>query len=391
MKILFFLILLSLTAWSQTPQLSQPGGEESWLQFLDNRRLTVDEGNGFWLWDVGQRRLVAHPQGLKRILQLTASPDHRYLIASDYPSCARVYRFSDCRPLYAYQPQNPNPDGSYEIQFSSDGSSMLLLGASHGASNPDPRVRQVDLASGREIRSFDFGHKRANRNSILCGPRMRMARAAGTRLQLWDLKSGRQMAQSTLPENFPRLSPDAEGFVCDTGQHKALYAWDDLHKIRDLDPDLSNEQPRASPDGKLHWSKDEQFFKVTRDSDQKVIYQGPASHMLENWLSLGFQIYPNQPSNRVDPVYDFDGRKIGTLPRVMLGYPDHGLISDQPGYGGPLTLYDYRKIKPVGHLSFATPPAYSPNGKVMAVLTRKGVLLIDISATLAVGRIVPCP
>lgn len=390
MRMFLLLLLLRLPVWSQTPQLPQPGSSETWVEFIRNRWVTVNEGNGFWLWDVERRKLIAHLQGLERILELAASPDHRFLVATDYPSCARVYRLADGHPLYVYQPEHPNSQGSYEVQFSSDGRAMLLLGGSHGASNPDPRLRQIDLTSGRELRSFDFGQKRSNPNSILSGPQMRMARAAGTKLEIWDLKSGLRLAQRPLPEDYPQLSSHPEGVVCQTNHHKALYSWADLHKIRELPPPENTQPPVLSPDGKFSWSKDETSFKVTRLSDQKILYQGPPSQMLENWLSLGFQIYLNQPDTTVGPVYDFEGKELGSLPRILLGYPEHLLVTNQPGYGGPLTFYDYKKVKAIGHLAFATPPAYSADGKTMAVLTRKGVLLLDIRASLSAGKLVPC-
>lgn len=389
MRIILLLLLLSLQVWAQTPQLAQPGDYEYYVHFLGNRLLTVETSRQFWVWDVAGRKLLANPQGLQRLLNLAGNPNNRYLVATDYPSCARVYSLPEGRPLYVYQPASPVQDGSYQVQFSSDGSSMLLLGSAHGPVNCDPQVRQVDLATGREIRSYDFGHKRGNQSSILCGKNMLMARAAGTKLQLWDLKSGNKIREISLPDSGPDLRTHSEGIKCRTGNHTTLYSWEDLHKIRELEPASGIDQPAQSPDGKLSWSQDEEAFKVTRNADQKVIYQGPTSHSLEKWLTLGFQIYPNQPENRVDPVYDLEGKKIGTLPRIMIGYPDHPLITDQSGYGGPTSIYDYQKLKLLLRLPFATQPAYSPDGKILAMLTKTGVLLIDIPATLAAGKIVP--
>jgi len=384
MRILLILFLLTLNVLAQTPQLPQPGGYEEYVDFLSNRLLGVSNSSEYRLWDVRTRRLLAHQTGLTRTLDRAASPDGRYLVITDYPSSAQVYALPEFRRLYTYQPVNPNADGSYEVHFSSDGRSMLLLGAAHGPVNTDSFVRQVDLASGREIRKYDFGHKRSNRSSIATGKGMRMARSAGSKLQLWDLKTGRKLKEIRLAKESSWIRSGGEGILTST---RAVYSWNDLGLVKQL-PDDSEKNPQ-SPDGKLSWKTSDEHFTVVRNADQKVIYQGPPTHELEQWLTLGFQIYPKQPSNRVDPVYNFDGKKIGTLPRIILGYPDHPLVTDQPGYGGPVTFYDYQKLKQIGRIPFGTSPQYSPDGKTLALLTKEGVLLLDVHASLAQGKLVP--
>ena len=392
MRTLLLFLLLTLTALAQTPQLPQPGSYEHYIQFLSNRLLGVSNSQEYWLWDLPSRRLLAHQQGGGRILDRACSPDQRYLVITDYPSLARVYSLPGFQLLYTYQPSHPNPQGSYEVHFSSDGRSMLLLGSAHGPVNCDPFVRQVDLASGREIRSYNFGNKRSNRSSLLTGKGMLMARGASTKLQLWDLKTGRKIREISVTDPVSWLGSSRDGIVCATLKHQAVYSWSDLDKLRDIpDRPPGGEATPQSPDGRLSWKTDEDHFTVTRNADQKVIYKGPFTHSLEHWLSHGFQIYPYQPENHVDPVYDFDGQKIGTLPRIMLGYPEHRLVTDQPGYGGPITFYDYQTLKAIGHLPFGTSPRYSSDGKILAVLTRKGVLLIDIQASLQKSKLVPLP
>lgn len=384
MRILLILLLLTVSVLAQTPQLSQPGGYEHYLDFLSNRLLGVSNSREYWLWDLHTRRLLAHETGLTRVLDRGASPDGRYLVVTDYPSTAHVYALPEVRRMYTYQPQNPNPDGAYEVFFSSDGRSMLLLGSAHGPVNCDSFVRQVDLASGRETRRYDFGHKRSNRSSILTGKGMRMARGAGSKLQIWDLNTGRKLREVQVPEGISWLRQDGQGILCSGG---GIYSWDDLSLVKKV-PDQSSDSAH-SPDGKLSWRKTDDHFLVVRNADQKVLYEGPTSHELEHWLSLGFQIYPRQPGNRVDPVYNFEGQKIGTLPRIMLGYPGHPLVTDQPGYGGPVVFYDYQKLRQIGRIPFGTSPQYSPDGKTLAILTKEGVLLIDIQASIARGQLVP--
>ena len=389
-KVIPLFLALCLRAWAQTPQLPQEGTHERYAEFLSNRLLLVSDSRRLWLWDVPGRKLLAHRTDIQDLQDRAASPDGRYLVVTEYPSCARVYALPEMRQLYKFQPARPDSDSSYNIYFGSDGRSLILLGSAHGPVSPDPWVHQIDLASGREIRGYDFGQRRGHFNSLLMGKGMVMARQVANKLQLWDLKSGKKLRETVLPDDRGSLSADPDGIRYASLGHRAIYSWQDLSRLRVLPP-ASDQEPDQSPDGSLSWRKDDKHFQVVRNSDQKVIYQGPISHDLEHWLSLGFMVYPNQPGNRVGPVYDRDGKKIGVLPRVMLGYPGHDLMTDQPGYGGPVSVYDYPHLKLLGKLAFGTVPSYSPDGKLLAILTRTGVLLIDVKASLAAGKVVPSP
>lgn len=384
MKRFLIVGLLSLTALAQEPQLRQPGGYEHQMEYLTPSTIAVRNSKDFWIWDVQRRRLLGHQTGHERTLDMAASPDSRYLVTTDYPCLVRVYSLPGLRLLYTYQPQSPAAQSSYEVHFSSDGRSMVLLGAAHGPTVPDPRVRVVDLASGCEVRSFDFNHSRAHRSEILTGPKRRLARLAHDKLQVWDLKSGAKLKEIRLPQEYRRLH-SIDGAI---GCGNETYSWETLQQLKSFPkPPTSIDPPPLSPDGKLRFEKVNDKLTVTWVADSKVIYQHEGDRFVQ-WLSHGFQVDIQDQRKGYNPVFDQKGQKLGVLPDLMVGYPKHRLVTNVVGYGGPMKIFDYERVKEIGSLPFATAPTFSPDGKTLALLTRKGVLLLDVQASLTQGKLV---
>jgi hypothetical protein len=59
------------------------------------------------------------------------------------------------------------------------------------------------------------------------------------------------------------------------------------------------------------------------------------------------------------------------------------------GYGGPATLYRGEDPQEIGKLAWASgPPTASPNGKLLAIPLRKGVLVLDAEASAREGKLV---
>ena len=319
----------ALPAWCQSaPQLVQPAREETYCYFSgDSRRLATGAGT-IRVWDLPTLRLLKTYKPSHDVLSVALSQDGRRLALGSYPRHLQVWDIDRNKLIFELPivPGATDNVGAYKVQFSPDGKQLLAVGACRGRSDYDQVVHVYDLTRGKEVRRW-----------------------------AWDIRTKRGSCVWGEHNQVVRLYDEAdtlEFFSVDTGKS--------LRKVK-----LSN-RAQALNRHQEHL----ELLLETGDATQEATY------------SLAGEPLASRTSRT---EYD---KKLPGVKESVQSIEGDLLFLSQIGYGGPANFYTLQGKK-LGHLPFVGAPELSPDGHILAMAVDKGIWLMDVTKSLASGKLSP--
>ncbi len=199
----------------------------------DNRLVAASAGdNGATVWDVVSGRVVqtlAGPQGSFMssfgMYFLAFTPDNRIVTLSD---AARVWDLTTGRELYTLEMNAPDMSGFNGTEgaavLTPDGKQLCLV-----TQVPEPHIKIVDLATGREARRVNLPDKQIDsvQLSFTSDGRLVVAGIVEQRLKLWDVTANRSEKDlgPTLKE-FSQVKFSRDGRVLALSENYSVKLWD---------------------------------------------------------------------------------------------------------------------------------------------------------------------
>ena len=176
-------------------------------------------------WDVGNRKQLPLPEGIRATSVVAASPDGRMLAYGDDSGTIHLVRASDGQELST-------------IDFASRGLSVLTFSpdsrrlAGGGAAGDQVRVAIWEIADGKVVRDWKWPKGRDEHSDVesLCfrpdGQQLAAAVFRQSAAYLWDLNSGDQVAQFKHGEVYGlSFSPDGKTLAT-AGWDKIVRFWE---------------------------------------------------------------------------------------------------------------------------------------------------------------------
>ncbi len=393
-RVLFFLLLLHLAVWAEpAPQIVVDPGEEPATAFSADGRIAAVWGSDFVsVFDVATFSRRARLRGFKTVVNASLSADGRWIAVGDYPSRLAVYATDSGKLLWQFQGPVPDPGspGAYGVRFAPRGSGLLVWGASHGRSKLDEFTRLFDGATGRELQKWQWPDP-GWYSLAWAADGKSFVRGGFDKLQLYAFPSGQKLSEIRLGGEFMSADASKDGVLCrhlaDRGTRdvRSLFAWKDLSLV-DKSPDSESDFPNH-PDGILRWERREGKLLVV-DSAGKPVYTGQDKERLKYWAPGGGFVIEAEGGLT---CYSKDAQLLGELPFLAARIPGSSLAVQGVGYGGPGGLYDLATGKQLGHLAFlwGTSTSYTLDGSCLLLCTKKGMLFLDVQASLREQKLVP--
>jgi WD40 repeat protein len=395
-RILLFLLLVAPVWADPVAQLSYPGAEEMGVALSrDGKKALVLTDHEVPVWDVTSRQLIRKPKGFVRVTSASFSPDGKRVAVGDYPRYFGVFDSSNgMKKLWDYHGKwtggkDPQDAGGYDVRFSPDGSYLLAAGSSHGAQEGDTTVRLFDK-NGRLLHEFPQWGGRSHgsgRNLSFSLDGKFLLRGEKKRLEVYSLPSGKKQTEIVLPGDFVRAETHPKGALCtfdvpDRPLSTRLFTIPDL---KDLYP--NNNQagiPFQQPGGLLIWGSKDGKLEISLDG--LTVFQGGLDDSLRCWVEGGGCVITNDVGEST--VLDAKGQKLGAAGTFMT-IGKSGTLGVSIGYGNPTKIYNLQTGKLIGQLAFASGVVFSEDGTRFATVTKSGVLLIDVLASVQQSKLVP--
>lgn len=377
MRWFFLLLLTSMCLAEPAPLFPQPFQEESWIHWSPSGNLlAVRQDRQVLVHDL--RSLESRTHKLGELVYLPEiSPDDKTLLIGTYRCHLQAFDVATGRKLWEFQGPTGPEEGSYDARVSPDSRYVRVVSGSHGRNRIDPLVRVFETRTGKLVREWKWNILLGEVHWLADGT---IVKADGKVLGAFDVATGQKIAQRQ--GNQIRLDSQG-GFVTfrapDGQTHRARIVDKTLALA---DEHVSADPPLASPYGPLRRT-DEEPYRVL-DAGGAVLWERDVRPSF--WTYDGGFVATNEEVDGVD-VYDVQGRKRGAL-KAFLSQSDTWLSWASLPYGGPLTFYDLRSLEPLESLTYATYPQLSPDQSKIALITKQGVSIVDVPATLAAGQIV---
>ncbi len=397
--LLFLVLVTTLSGLAEpAPQLPEKGGYETWLTVSkDGRYLAVNHSTTVSVWDVAKKSKIHTMKGFERVSFVGFTPDAKSIVVADYPRWIGYFDLTQgFQKRWTYKAPwsgkgSVQGAGSYGIQFSPDGKTLLAADSSHGAQAGDDVVRLISAADGRVLSSHPKWAGRPYRSELGFVDNDTFARARHDKLQLYSIGSGKKLAETRLGGNvFNLRGTDPRGLLCrhhTEGGSKLverLYSKSDLSLLRDLGK--FQNVPTEHPDGKLRWKGDSEV--LISDQNGEVVFQGSPGDTLAHWAPGGrFVIETLKDRKRTYALYDASGKKLGPVDFGRY-FPNAAISVSITGYGSPCSIFDLTRGTTLTKLDFASDAEMSDDGNLLAVLMQEGILLVDVRKTLKTGELV---
>ncbi|MGE0495558.1 MAG: WD40 repeat domain-containing protein [Vulcanimicrobiota bacterium] len=390
----FLLLLLTLVVWAEpAPQIAVDPGVEPQTEFSADGKTAAVWGEHFVsVFDVTRFSRKARLNGFDRVANASLSWDGRYLAVGDYPSRLDVYDAQSGKLVWNFRGPvaDPRAPGAYSVRFAPKGYGLLVWGTSHGRTQADTHTRLYDGQTGRQLQSWSWPDTRWH-SLVWAADGKSFARGGFDKLQLYAFPSGQKLREVRLGGEFLDGQPGQEGVLCrhmaDNGSRavKGVYAWKDLSRVEES-PDDEADFP-THPDGRLRWEKQAGNL-VVLDSEGKAVFTGGPKDTLKYWApGAGFVVDGEGGLT----CYSVSGESLGRVPFIAERLPGSSMAVQGVGYGGPGGIYDLATGKELGHLEFmsGTSVSFPPEGSRLLLCTKKGLLFIDVPASLREQKLVP--
>jgi hypothetical protein len=398
LRLLLTLLVATLTASAAPePQLPNQADANSYQRLEINRhgsRLLVGEDRRAFLWDVTRLRLIHTLKGFNFIQDMQFHPDGASLVVSDSPRWVGYYDCSGDKLVKRWEFRDPSSfktkGDAYRLQFSPDGKYLLATGCVQGVGPHDPVVRVLESATGKVIQAYPgWSLDRAGSSGDFAfAPNSQgFVRVVKGRLQYYALPSGKKLVEVDARLQGAWLKPHPLGVLAVSSQSPwkvysvpAFKVLEEKHACDEVEP--------THPNGNLSWSRLDGKL-VIKDAVGSVIYQGGSNEYVHYWVpGAGFGLNSEPRSDDFPQLRDSNGQQLGAQP-IESNNLGGGIGWLEPGYGRANTLFDLSTGASLLEIPFAYEVAVSANGRYAAVLTKKGVLILDLPATLQQGQPVP--
>jgi len=182
------------------------------------RAVTGGADRGLWVWDLKrQREIKCIPGHRDRICCLAFAPEGQRVLSSSLDQSVRLWDIDTGLEIKCLDRQT-----NRSAAFAHDGRSVLCGGLRDG------RLRLLDVASGREIRSF-AGHD----DWVVCvafasDGKVALSGGLDRSIKLWDVASGQLLREFALPacvQSSVAFSPDGWR-VLSGGADRIVRVWD---------------------------------------------------------------------------------------------------------------------------------------------------------------------
>jgi WD40 repeat protein len=400
MKILTSLIALVLAgsaSWADpTPQLPHRGDYEQYVELSANgQRVSLDEGTAVWVWNTDTRQLLRKMQGFVRVTCVEFSPDGKSLVVGDYPRWLGCF---DCRgplkKLWEFRgvpagQKDPQSVAGYEAIFSPNGQWLLLLSAAHGRQPGDPVVRLLDARSGKVCREFAGwgGSGVTSRDFAFSADSQGFARAAHDKLQYFTIPDGRKASEIRLGGTSYGLEADPDGVLCTHQVEGGRRTVSRLYRLPQLtvasEKSQREEAPANHPQGSLSWMRQGDQLAVLKDGQS--VWSGSSQDMVRSWVAGGGFLVASPDKMG---LYDSNGKFLTEVDRFIRCNRQSTLGLTIQGYGSPAEVIDLVNGRRLAKLDFASSCDFSADGRRAAINLKKGILIVDVPASLEQGRLV---
>lgn len=373
--VVLLLFLAALALAEPTPQFPQPVREgESFLEWsATGRRILASDDKHLWVHDLESIKTQTFSVRTT-FYAAELDPQEQLLAITSYPCALQVYDWRRGQRLWEFQGPSGPQEGSYQPAFSPDGRYLMISSASHGRNKLDPWVRVFEARSGKLVRKWNWLTSHAV--GVGWTSDGAVVKADGKFLASFDLATGAKKASRA--EELISLGSPVKGQPTVTygdPLKKSHFASIQSSSLELVELDSPSYEPaRTSPDGQLVLTT-EMPIQVKRQ-DGTVVWSG--QNVFNNWTDDGFAV-DNEGKTE---FYRSDGTLLGTVNAEHLILGKTRLAYSGFGYGGPLGLYDVKTYTTLLELPYASMPRYSPDESKLAFLTRKGVLILDVAATL---------
>lgn len=368
------LLLAGLAVAEPTPQFPQSVREgEAFLDWSQTgQRILAQDDEHVWVHDLETMKTQAF--STRRLYTAELDPQDQLLAIASYPCALQVYDWRRGQRLWEFQgPKGPG-EGSYQPSFSPDGRYLMVSSASHGRNNLDPWVRIFEARSGKLVRKWSWITSHAV--SVGWTSDGAVVKTDGKFLASFNVASGEKIAARA--GELISLGSRVKGQPTVTygdPLKKSHFARIQSSKLELVEEDSPASEPAlTSPDGQLVRTTEAPF--QVRRQDGTVVWSG--QNTFQSWTDDGFAVNNEGKTE----FYRSDGTLLGTVNAEYLILGKSRLAYTALGYGGPLGFYDVKTYTTLLELPYATMPKLSPDESKLAMLSRKGVLILDVPATL---------
>lgn len=328
---LLFLLLLFLSTAAlaePAPQLPVSGlGEyENYLRFdASGRYLMMDDQNGLRVWDVRNLKLIDHVKA-PRILETDVSSDGHFLAIGSHP---RTIQVLDIRT------------GKTVMQFSKAAGAPEYPGGYAVSFSPDGRYLMA------------HGSTRGREN-------------VDTTVRVWNTATWQIVGE--------RESPEA------AWEPWTWTPWGELAQLGKDGRTVDLYKPEGFAARSIGLPEEAANLRV--EAGDLIAFMGTDEQKVRQQ-----RLADGETTPRVEVVDMYQSTDEGMFLTRVPG----GLWTSMTGYGGPCAIFRGPKAEvKLGHLDWASgPPTASSDGNLLAIPTRKGILVLDVPATVAQGRLVP--
>lgn len=328
-KVLTLLLLMTIASWAEPAAQLRASGlpdHEVYPYFnASGSHLTLDAHDELRVWDLSHFRLLKHTK-VKGLISHDLSPDGRYLAISSRPRKIQVLDLRSGEPVFNFSGLKPTEnEGAYSISFSPNGEYLSAFGSGGARENCDRTLRVWRTADWQ---------------------RVGMGVAKETRWWGW-------LEVKWTPWNqLAHLQSE--------GKELDLYDPVGLHLARTVPLELKGINLR---------SESEALVVISAGEVDEIALQRLGSADTEPSLER-----------------HSDGQTLGER-RVTRVADNLWMLPN--GYGGPTTFYAGQPLEGLGSLRWACPTTLSRDGRLLALATREGVLILDLEKTLSQGKLTP--
>jgi WD40 repeat protein len=368
----------------------------------DGTRLMMNEGTRVWLWDVDRRSLLHTMKGFYQVTDLRFSANSRSLVVTDSPrwiGCFDVFQGFHKRWVFrdSKGPKDPKAAGSYFAHWSPDGKYLLAVAGSNFMSPHDHKVLLLDAGSGKLVREYpQWSLGRSGDACVVFAPDSAgFVRAHKNKLQYYSLPSGEKVREVTLKGDSYALSLGTNGILCHLVGHAGkgdgvqIYSTPALTRVAERME--SDEVDSQQPDGPLRWIRKDGKVQVLREG--AVIYQGVVDEYVNLWVpGGGFMLRSVYGEEGFPQLRDAKGEQLGSFSLGQVNTQgEMGCAISGRGTLGELSIYDLRSGAVIDRIAGVGSCKFSGDGRRLAINLSKGVLILDVAATLAQGKLVALP